>query len=110
VELRTALDAVSTEELLEAAADQGIVTEAVAENATTISPEVVAELVIAGLEEPQGTPGADAPAPPGEFVYLFPKMLTFKGYSLFVFVTLDLTSLVLMHLLHLVSLFSCCPH
>jgi hypothetical protein len=68
VELRRALDAVSTEELLDAAADQGLVSEAVAENATSISPKVVAELVIAGLEEPQGTPCADAPAPPGEWL------------------------------------------
>jgi hypothetical protein len=65
-ELRRALDGVSTEELLKAAVDQGILPEAVAENATSVSPEVVAELVIAGLKEPQPTPGADAPNPPGE--------------------------------------------
>jgi hypothetical protein len=47
LELRRALDAVSTDQLLEAATDQGFVPEEVAGNATTISPDVVAELVIA---------------------------------------------------------------
>jgi hypothetical protein len=65
-ELQRALDAMSTDDLLQAAAGQGILPEAVAENATSISPDVVAELVIAGLKEPQFTPGADAPSPPGE--------------------------------------------
>lgn len=69
-ELRRALETVSTEQLLEAAVEHGLMATTLADNTTTISPEVVAELVIAGLKAPQGSPGADAPAPPGQFMNL----------------------------------------